>query len=275
MLFISTVCGLSTSAIAQDSSMRIMTYNIRYDNPNDGVNAWMNRKEWLAETISAADLDILGIQEGLHHQVTYLDSLLPGFSYLGSGRQDGKEQGEYAAIFYKTQRFEVIKNGVFWLSETPETVSVGWDASLERICTYALLKEKETGESIWVLNTHFDHKGEQARVASAKLILEWIDSNNPSSLPVVLMGDLNARESSEPIHLFSEYLVDTKAIPDSLKTGPYGTFNGFDVNTPLDRRLDYIFVSGRFTIHSYSVLNTIRDQRTPSDHLPVLAEISL
>ena len=159
----------------------LISFNIRYDNTSDTINNWNKRKASLASLIQHYDADIVGIQEGLHHQVDYLNNTLNGFSYVGVGRDDGQQKGEYSAIFYNSDKFKVLKTNTFWLSETPEKVSVGWDASMERICTYALFENVTSKKQFYVFNTHFDHRGMQARVNSAELIYKKIKEINIST----------------------------------------------------------------------------------------------
>ena len=170
---------------------RMITYNIRYANPNDGDNIWENRKGKLAGLINYYEPSFLGIQEGLLHQVEYLDSCLSMYYYIGVGRDDGKQKGEYCAIFYDTRTYEVIIDSTFWLSETPGIPSNGWDAKLNRVCTYGLFENLNTKERIWVMNTHFDHRGKMARENSASLISKRVVQINRDNLPLVLMGDFN------------------------------------------------------------------------------------
>ena len=232
-------CLLSSVLFAQ--SYKIMTYNIRYDNPNDGENQWSKRKAFLSNQIAYNDPDVFGIQEGLHHQVTYLDSALVDYKYLGVGRDDGKTKGEYSAIFYNTKKLKVIKKSTIWLSETPNKISVGWDASMERICTYALFEDVNTNRRFWVFNTHFDHIGKEARIQSAKLIIETLESLNKKNYPVAVMGDLNLKPESKPIQYLSSVLNDSKTVCLSTPFGPTGTFNGFKFDKPVTDRIDYIF----------------------------------
>ena len=153
-------------------NMTFLTYNIRYGLANDGENRWDIRKDGLAKQIQFYEPDVFGVQEALGFQVAYLDSILEQYDYYGVGRDDGKEEGEYSAIFYKRDRFTILKKSTFWLSETPDKVSVGWDAALPRICTVLLVKEKISGQTLWIMNTHFDHKGEKARENSVRLIIQ-------------------------------------------------------------------------------------------------------
>ena len=257
-------------------SNKLMTYNIRYDNVNDGENQWAKRKTFLCDQISFFEPDIFGIQEGLVHQVEYIDSVLTDYSYLGVGRDDGKRKGEYSAIFYNEIKFKVLDEGTFWLSETPEKISVGWDASMERICTYALFKEKKSKKEFWVFNTHFDHIGEIARKESVQLIIERVKGLNSDDRPVFIMGDFNLVPSSDPIKALSEVFEDSKSISIANPFGPEGTFSGFDFSKPLVDRIDYIFVSkGGITVKKYAVLSDSKDFKYPSDHLPVLIEVDI
>src|SRR6056297_2032192 len=158
------------------STITIMSYNIRYDNPDDGINAWPNRQDHVAEIM--ADIysaDIIGVQEALKHQLDDLQARMPGYSWVGVGRDDGRDKGEFSPIFYKTDRFDLIATNTFWLSQTPDRPgSRSWDAAITRIATWARLSDHESGREFYVINTHFDHRGEEARVKSAQLITEFI-----------------------------------------------------------------------------------------------------
>ena len=255
---------------------KIMTYNIRYDNPNDGENQWSKRKDYLSDQIAFYEPDVFGIQEGLHHQVKFLDDKLNGYSYVGIGRDDGKTKGEYSAVFYKKDKFKVLKHNTFWLSDTPDKISVGWDASMERICTYALLKDKKSKKKFWIFNTHFDHIGNKARVESTKLIVQKIKELNHDNLPVIVMGDLNSKPESEQIKYLSGVLNDAIAICKTTPFGPIGTYNGWHFDQPVTRRIDYIFVSkNNIEVLRFAVLSDSKNLRYPSDHLPVFIQIRI
>ncbi len=267
-------CFLSSVLFAQ--TYKIMTYNIRNDNPNDGDNQWSKRKAFLSNQITYNAPDVIGIQEGLHNQVTYLDSSLVNYKYVGIGRDDGKTKGEYSAIFYNAEKLKVVKNATFWLSETPNKVSMGWDAAYERICTYALLKNTSNNQLFWVLNTHFDHIGEEARLESTRLIVKKIEALNKNDHPVIVIGDLNLKPESEPIQYLSSILNDSKIVSLSKPFGPNGTFNGFKFNKPVANRIDYIFTSKEnIEVLKYAVLSDNKDCKYPSDHLPVLVNIEI
>ena len=251
----------------------IISYNIRYDNRWDKENLWSLRKHRLSQLLMDYDPSIFGIQEGLLNQVEWIDSTLKNYNYIGVGRDDGKLKGEFCAIYFDTTLYEVMNNSTFWLSETPDVVSVGWDAALERICTYGLFKNIISGEKTWVFNSHFDHVGMIARKKSSELILKKIKEVNPKSFPVILMGDFNSNPKSDPIKIFKNELQDALEISKTKLKGPVGTFNGFDIRHPLDNRIDYIFVKN-LKIHSYRHIDDrLSNNRHISDHLAVMISI--
>jgi endonuclease/exonuclease/phosphatase family metal-dependent hydrolase len=273
---LSIVFLLGVITIINGQSYKIMTYNIRYDNPFDGENQWAKRKEFLSSQIAFYEPDVFGIQEGLHHQVTYLDSTLTDYNFLGIGRDDAKTKGEYSAIFYNSRKLKVVDEDTFWLSETPNEISVGWDASMERICTYALFIDIEKEKQFWVFNTHFDHIGNKARIHSVELILEKIKELNTQNFPVIVMGDFNLKPTSKPIQTISKILNDTKLTSSSKPFGPQGTFNGFNFHEPVIDRIDYLFTSkNNIEVNKYAVLSDSKNCKYPSDHLPVFIEIKI
>ena len=268
LLFIFT----GTTLCSQE--VEVMSYNIKFANENDGENSWSNRKEHITNQIKFYEPEILGVQEALVSQLKHFESEIKNYKYVGVGRDDGKEAGEFSAIFYNAKEFEVLENNTFWLSETPAEISVGWDAAMERICTYAKFKDKASGKSFWVFNTHFDHVGEKARENSAKLIWEKISSLNKENLPVILMGDLNLEPQTSAIQFLSEKMNDSKTLAE-LDFGPEGTFNGYNFNEAVKRRIDYIFVSDNIEVKKYAVLSDSKDLKYPSDHLPVMVEVMI
>lgn len=256
-----------------NAQIELMSYNIKYANENDGENSWSLRKDHLAKQIKFYQPDIFGVQEAVLGQLEYFENALPGYQYVGVGRDDGKTKGEFSAVFYNSNRFEVMKEDTFWLSNTPYEVSVGWDAALPRVCTYAKFRDKDTGKKFWIFNTHFDHMGEQAREESARLIWKMIQELNSEDLPVVLMGDLNLEPNAPGIKFLSEKLNDSKTIA-KLDFGPEGTFNGYNFKEPVTRRIDYIFTSkGNISVKKYAVLSDSKDLKYPSDHLPVFVSL--
>lgn len=253
-----------------------MSYNIRYDTERDSLDAWSNRKNFLLNQVQFYQPDIMGTQEGLKHQLDYLQSGLIGYEYKGIGRDDGKNKGEYTAIFYNQAKFKVLEEGTFWLSQTPDTVGFGWDAVCNRTCTYLLLEGKQNQQKFWVFNTHFDHIGKVARKNGAKLILQKIKTLNTKNYPIVLMGDFNVAPTDAVYTILTNQLADTKQISQLSPLGNEGTFNGFKFHQPLTRRIDYIFVdASRVNVLKYATLSDSKDCHYPSDHLPVFVEVSI
>jgi len=265
---------LTLPTLLDGQAFSVMTYNIRFDNPQDGENRWDNRKDDLLAQIRSHDPDILGIQEGLLHQVAFLEKGLPAHTRIGLGREDGADKGEFAAVYIRNDRFEILDKGTFWLSETPEKVSVGWDAALERVCTWTHLQDKLTGKELWVYNAHFDHRGEQARLKSARLILKKIEEHTAGAdQAIIVMGDLNAVPDSPVLKTLLTPLEDTHArAPRS--SGPEGTWNGFDPNAEVGRRIDYVLFSPQLSSEEYAVPAPIVDGRYLSDHFPVKAQLN-
>ena len=251
----------------------IVSYNIRYDNNWDIENSWEIRRSNIIQMLFKYSPSIIGIQEGLLNQVQYIDSSLINYDYVGVGRDDGKEKGEFCAIYFDTTRYVLLKNSTFWLSETPDTISVGWDAALERICTYGLFKDRITKKEFWVFNTHFDHMGSIAREKSSRLILKRIKKINRQSLPVILMGDFNSIPNSPPVKEIITELNDALQISKEKLHGPRGTFNGFNEDLPIEKRIDYIFTK-KLKVLSYRHINDrLENNRHISDHLPVMIKI--
>lgn len=255
-------------------STRIMSYNIRFDNPADGLNAWGNRKEFLAEQLQSTNPDVLAIQESLPQQVEYLASRLTGYDHAGQGRDEGG-QGESTTIFFKKSRFELREVHQFWLSSSPDQLSTGWDAAIRRICTYVLLFDKQINRHVLVFNTHFDHVGREARIKSAELILRKIKESNPQDLPVILTGDFNATPDSEPIQILQQELRDCRLLAASKSVAAQGSFNAFDSAKPATQLIDHIFVTAGITVTTYSILVKTREGRYPSDHFPIVVDISM
>tara|TARA_R110002012_G_scaffold160223_1_gene321917 strand:+ start:244 stop:1080 length:837 start_codon:yes stop_codon:yes gene_type:complete len=265
---------LFTGTTLSSQEVELMSYNIKYANENDGENSWSNRKNHITKQIKFYEPGIFGVQEALEIQLKHFKAEMDNYKYVGVGRDDGKEAGEFSAIFYNAEEFEMLENDTFWLSETPAEISVGWDAAMERICTYAKFKEKKSGTVFWVFNTHFDHVGEKARENSAKLIWEKISALNKENLPVILMGDLNLEPHTGGIRFLMRKMNDSKAVA-KLDFGPEGTYNGYNFEEPVTRRIDYIFTSDEIEVKKYGVLSDSKDLKYPSDHLPVWVEVDL
>lgn len=264
-----TIVGFKVDA--QQQPINIITYNIRYNNEKDGVNAWSNRKDNVKALVKFHDADILCAQEALAEQ---FDALLENsdFEAVGAGRDDGKRKGEFSPIFYNKNRFSKKDGGVFWLSQTPDVPSKGWDAMFNRVCTWVRLYDKLNKKEFLVFNTHYDHVGVQARIESAKLVKQKIQEIAPK-LPVVYTGDLNVTPETDAIATIKSFLSDSKEISIEPPYGPDGTFNGFKFNSPLKDRIDYVFVNKGFKVQKYGVLTDSKDQRYFSDHLPVFVKL--
>lgn len=261
------------SLVSEAQQISVLTYNIKFDDRNDAVNNWDARKEFLISQLNYNHPDVFGIQEGLQHQLEGIKNGLEAYQYIGVARDDGKSKGEYSAIFYDTKKLKALKNDTFWLSETPEKPSRGWDAALPRICTYGLFKELGSGKEFYVFNTHFDHIGDQARKASAKLILNKIKAINTDDLPVVLTGDFNLQADAEGIQYILEQLTDTHTEAGKNAFGPEGTFNGFHFSEPVTGKIDYVFINNGFQTIRSGILSDSFNCHYPSDHFPVFVAL--
>lgn len=269
------ILGCLTS-ICEAQSLKVLTYNIRLDIASDGVNAWSNRKDYFNAQLQFYNPDIFGIQEALPNQVRDIAVAHETYKNISMGR-DGAEQGEASSLFFKKDRFTLLQGATFWLSETPNVISKGWDAALNRICTYTLLKDKETKKHLWVFNTHLDHMGEQARTESLALIVSKIKQLNTQNYPVILMGDFNSEPKEDRIKQLKKSMDDSRDISIQKPFGPNGTFNGFKHNEPVTKLIDYIFLSKNnpFLVTKYAILSDSKDLKYPSDHLPVYIELKL
>ncbi len=253
--------------------LEVMSYNIRYDNSKDGKNQWSFRKKTLINYFSKSSPDIIGMQEVLHNQLTDLLTGLKEYNHIGVGREDGRTMGEYSPILYRKSKYKVLKSSTFWLSETPNIISVGWDAVLERICTYALFEDRKTKKFFWVFNTHFDHMGRVARSESVKLILNQISRLNLENEPTLITGDFNLTPETNPIKKLQSKFQDVMSQLNSNDL-TYGTFTGFDTTKNANRRIDYIFQKG-FNVKTSKHLwiKTPKDLWA-SDHHPVFLKCS-
>lgn len=264
--------GAGNSSAA--SSVNVLSFNIRYNNPDDGEHAWPNRKGMVASVVRFHAADLIGMQEVLRSQIDDLTVLLPNYSWYGVGRNDGKNTGEFSPIFYRRDRFQLLDSGEFWLSENPDQIaSKSWDAALPRIATWVKFRDRKSDQEFIHLNTHFDHRGEVARTRSAELILDRLKTLS-DNLPVVVTGDFNVPPESEAYATMTSMLLDSKLESVSEPHGPEGTFGGFTVRVgDTGDRIDYVFVAEGIKVLRYGALSDQWDGRYPSDHLPVLAEI--
>lgn len=260
-------------------TLRAMTFNIRLDVASDGANAWPNRKSLVADLIRYEEPAILGLQEVLLHQKDYLETALPAYHFIGVGRDDGAEKGEFSPLAFRRDRFTLLDAGTFWLSPTPAVPAKAWDAALPRIATWAVLAERETGQRIAVLNTHFDHVGTAARENSAALIANWSKKRIAAGDAVIVMGDFNAATDSPPMALLKDTarsgLKMARSISSAPPYGPLGTFTGFRIEIAAAEPIDHILVSQPFAVHRYATITQHWGGRLPSDHYPVVADLRL
>ncbi|MGB3144063.1 MAG: endonuclease/exonuclease/phosphatase family protein [Maribacter sp.] len=260
-------------SMSYGQEVKVLTYNIKYDDVNNTVNNWNDRKADMVQLLKHYNPGIIGMQEVLDNQLVYLEESLTNYSAIGVGREDGKKKGEYSPILFDSSKYKLLQSETFWLSETPSEISVGWDAALERICTYALFEDVSTQKQFWVFNTHFDHRGDLAREKSVELIVSKIREINTNGNPVVLMGDLNLTPDQKPIQYLQKELMDGQSLSEHAFYGPTGTFNGFEPAKILDGRIDYIFVEG-FKVERYiHIDDRMENNKHISDHLPVMAEL--
>ena len=267
---------LLKGSLFYSQNIKLITYNIRLDVAIDGENDWTHRKDFFASQIQFYEPDIFGVQEAKPNQVIDINALLPLYANVGMGRE-GEGQGESSNIYYKKNRFIVSESSTFWLSETPNEISKGWDAACNRVCTYALFKDQKTKTTFWVFNTHLDHVGEEARTKGMELILSKIELLNTKKYPVFFMGDFNSEPDTDRIIQLKKIMNDSRDISKEKPFGPSGTFNNFKHDQAVTKLIDYVFVSknNKFEVLKYAVLSDSKDLRYPSDHLPVYVEVNL
>ncbi len=271
---------ITTSGFSQTNSrINVMSFNIRYDNPADGDQNWHQRKENVVRMINFYDLDIIGMQEVLVSQLNYLKDNLQDYQAVGVGRKDGKEKGEFSPVFYRKDRFKELKSGTFWLSETPDKVSKGWDAALERIASWVVLKDNITGKEFIFMNTHFDHRGKKARIESAAL-LKAKATELAAGMQLILTGDFNLVPESEGIQTIvkpdgKNTLVNSSSIA-TFTYGPDWTSTGFKDRPFAQRKvIDYVFLKQIETVNRYAVITEKLNDLQLSDHCPVFVQVEL
>ncbi|MEJ5053257.1 endonuclease/exonuclease/phosphatase family protein [Sphingobacterium sp. MYb382] len=273
--FLTTVLlsALSLSLFAQ--RLTVASFNIRLKTSSDVGNLWENRKDAVNNLIKYHEFDIFGIQEGFLEQVKDMEAGLPGFKYIGVGRDDGAQAGEHSAIFYNTKRFEVLSSGTFWLSATETTKpNKGWDAALPRICSWGVFKDKQNGKKFIFMNTHFDHIGVEARRESAKLIMAKA-KELAKGLPLVLTGDFNVDEHNEAYATLAKsgFVQDVHDL-SPIVYAPNSSFNGWGKDLEPSGRIDHIFISKPFKVVKYGILTDTYMGKFPSDHFPVTAQLN-
>ncbi|GAB3432830.1 endonuclease/exonuclease/phosphatase family protein [Niabella aquatica] len=268
-LMLAVTCGIRAQKIT------IGTFNIRYDNPQDSGNLWKDRAPVVSNLIRFHGFDILGLQEGLLNQLEDISHALPEYARYGKGRDDGKDAGEHSAIFYKKDRFKLLKSGDFWLSETPGQPGKGWDVTCcNRICSWVYLEDRLTKKNFYTFNVHYDHQGVIARRESSKLLLKMIGEIAGDS-PVLLTGDFNGNRDSE----WYQYLATSTLLTDAYTKVKFPYANNSSANgfrTPRGSAvIDHIFITKQFTASRWGILTDTYFGKFPSDHFPVLADIEL
>lgn len=275
IFFLSFFILSGQNALFGQTEIRVMSYNIRYDITTSNASPWTERHVAISEQIKQYHADIIGMQEVLDHQRTQLLTDLPEFASVGVGRDDGQKAGEYAPIFYKKERFRLLHSGTFWLSPTPDIPSKGWDAALNRICTYAQFVDETLKDTIWVYNTHFDHVGEEARKRSAELILKKIEMSGYEQQAVVVCGDFNLNDDHPTISFVQLHWKDALFEAKELKSNKNRTFNNFDLENEASKRIDYLFTNEKVDILSFETIVERFGISYPSDHFPILAALKI
>ena len=267
--------GSSSSRTADRETLRVMSFNIRYGTANDGDNRWDVRKDFLIDVLRAEKPDILGVQEALFPQLSYVQQALPEYGVVGVGRDDGVRAGEYTAILYRSALLSLGRSDTFWLSDTPEVVaSKSWGNNITRICTWAQLATP-AGRPLLVYNVHLDHQSQPSREKSALLLRARIAARTPAA-PAIVMGDFNAGERNAAVSsmITGGILVDTFRAKHP-SASPVGTFTGFKHGQVNGEKIDHIFATTDWSIVDAAIIRTERNQRYPSDHFPVTATLAL
>lgn len=251
----------------ENPELKVMSYNIRVGNGKDGTNSWPLRYPATSLMIEDQKPDVFGIQEALGYQIYYIEETCQDYKCVGVGREDGKKEGEHMSIFYNKNTMKVLKWGTFWLSETPETPSKGWDASCKRTATWALMKDKRTGKKFYFVNTHLDHRGAEAQKNGLELIVSRIADINPENYPMVLTGDFNITPDNPAFSGLNQKM--NCARKTAVKTDNRGTYNGWGKHSDV---IDYIYYSGFTSCPQFEVVTKKYADRTfVSDHFPITA----
>ena len=253
----------------KEEGLKVMSYNVRQGTAKDGTNSWKYRCPATILMLEEFTPDVFGVQEAMDFQIKFINEFAPNYKDVGVGREDGKKDGEFMSIFWNKKTVKMIKWGTFWLSETPEKPSKGWDAACFRSATWALMKDKKTGKKFYFVNTHLDHRGAEARKNGLKLIVDRIGEINPEGYPMVLTGDFNVTPDDPCLVDLDKIMTSTRKIAQ--KTDDHSTFNGWGKAKP-NYMIDYIYVSGFSSVPEYK---TISKKFGPapfiSDHYPIMS----
>lgn len=265
------VLPVSVSAKKKTSNLKVISYNIRLGTAKDGDNSWEFRYPASSAMINDQKPDIFGLQEAYDFQVNYLEEACPDYKSVGVGREDGIHKGEHMSIFYNTKTIKLLKWGTFWLSETPDVPSKGWDAQCFRTATWALLKDKASGRKFYYVNTHLDHVGWEARKNGMKLIVDRIDKINPKGLPMVVTGDFNMRINRPEFDDMKKMMKNARE--EAVKTDHHQTANGWGKSGP-DSIIDYVWYKGFSSCPEYeTITKPYMGRQYISDHYPITATL--
>ena len=271
MIIVAAAFMLPQFASAQSGELKVMSYNIRMGSANDGTNSWVYRCGGTIEMLKDQKPDVFGVQEALGDQLEFIEEYAKDYDHVGVGRDDGKKAGEYMAIFWNKKTMKILKWGTFWLSETPEKPSMGWDAACMRTATWALVKDKRTGKRFYFVNTHLDHVGTEARKNGLKLIVDRIEEINPQGYPMVLTGDFNIRPAAPELKELDTRMKSARKY--ATQTDSHQTFNNWG-KAPADDIIDYIYYSGFSSCLEYqTVTKKYYDRKFISDHYPIAARL--
>ncbi len=261
---------------AQDATLKIMSYNLRFAGKTP-PNSWPERRPLMAKLLQAEAPDLIGTQEGLGPQLRDIATDLPGYAWLGAGRDDGADKGEFMAIFYRKDRLQPLSTNHFWLSDTPETPgSTTWGNSIKRMVTYVKFKDLRTHKEFWHWNTHFDHLVQPAREKSAELIKARV-AGLKTDLPVIVTGDFNALNSNKAYQILTAegFFADTWELAKERVGAEYATFNGFKELQKTAKRIDWILLRGSATVSKTQIITFSENGQFPSDHNPLVIWITL
>ena len=268
MLAAAMIMSLPLLQAQESEGLKVMSYNIRLGSAQDGTNSWALRYTATGKMLEDQKPDVFGVQEALEYQVRYIEEMC-GYESVGVGRENGKKEGEHMSIFWNKKTVSMLKWGTFWLSDTPEKPSKGWDAECFRTATWALMKDKKTGKKFYFVNTHLDHEGKEAQKNGLKLIVEKIAEMNPEGLPMVLTGDFNIEPSNPALADLDARMQSTRKIAE--KTDDLTTYNGWGKSSMM---IDYIYVSGFSSCPEYqTVTKRYADRKFISDHYPICATL--
>ncbi|HEY8551108.1 MAG TPA: endonuclease/exonuclease/phosphatase family protein [Vicinamibacterales bacterium] len=265
--------ALVLTQVQAPAPLTILSFNIRYGTADDGENHWTKRRDQLFALLRREGADVIGLQEALHFQLEEIERNVPGYAYVGVGRADGRQAGEYTAIMYRTGRLTPRRTDTFWLSDTPNVVkSTTWGNRIERICTWAYFEDRE-GPAFYVYNVHLDHESQPSRERSVALLLKHISARDPKA-PVVVTGDFNAGESNPATRAMLTTMRDSFRVvhPDEREVG---TFTGFRFGRTSGEKIDYVFAEPGVEVLDAAILRDAQDGRYPSDHFPVKARVRL